>query len=796
MSDKDYDFTAGRFPSEQVPNSVKNSEKYGLFYAKAIYNSSCSGATSYYQLRNAEFASNREISSGKTSFDTTLKTMSIDGQNAYVNLSYNPRGIALKFKEVVIGKMMERNERVKATSLSIEVQNRKDRKKSDAQARMSEKEFLEEFQGGTGVQLEDPDAFVPKSAEELDIWAELSDSEREEILMQEAISFVFKNNDYDPVQKRALLSDIWDCGLAVSRDYLDTKGRIIIEVIRPEDFISSPVKNTDFKGAKYMGHFGTALVADLREQFKKVGKTEGLEQKLYDLSYNNRSQYGNTGDLPGTFLNEWNDSYQRPYDDYTVRVFYFTVKLPKQIIYSTGKDKYGKSTFDIKQEVGKKENKNKETFVDSRLTIYSGAWVIGSELMLEWQEASNLIVDTDKETIEHPYCARFVDNSDGKMMPRSMASLMKAPILAMDLDITKMQQIIAGIRRSGHFIDIDAQDGLNLGKGKESVSVLELKEIADQTGDVYYSSLKMSGDQANRRPIEQNIFQLGNTLEQIIGHYNFEANNLRQLIGSNDAADGSSLDPRMGKGVVEQQISVSNTATANLYSTFVQIKQQTAKHAGIRLWDEFKFSKNPNRGYIGILGKRNVAFIKDRKLLTESNYDLNIELDMSDQDRIQLEKDIEIGMGSGLLLEDAIYIRGNFTDYKKASKYLAYQRKVREEMARETAEKNSSTQAQIQMQSAQQASEAKQQELQMEAQVKQMEGQMKSQTALTEKEMDIVRSAMEKLMDNPELQLPQFVQMLIAKYETLEAQRIQAEQEAEMAAQEQAMMEQEQQQVA
>ena len=221
MADKDFEFTAGRFPLEQVPNSVKNSEKYGLFYAKAIFGSSCSGDTSYYTLRNKQFEENREISSGKQTFDGTLKTMGIDGQNAYVNLSYNPRGIALKFKKVVLAKFLERNERIKATSLSSDIKLRKDRKKTDAQARMTEKDFLEEFQGGSGIQLEDPDAFTPKSAEELDIWAELSDSEKEEMLIADAISFVFKNNNYDPVQKRQLLSDIWDCGLAVSRNYLD-----------------------------------------------------------------------------------------------------------------------------------------------------------------------------------------------------------------------------------------------------------------------------------------------------------------------------------------------------------------------------------------------------------------------------------------------------------------------------------------------------------------------------------------------------------------------------------------------
>lgn len=795
MAEKEYQFTSGKFPSELVPNAVKNSEQYGLAFGKAIYGSSANGATSYYVMRNQDFAENRALSAGKQEFAKTLRTMGIDGQKAYVNLSYSPRGIALRFKDVVLNKMLERNERPKVSALSMAVQTRKERKKTDAQARMTEKDFLEEFQGGSGIQLEDPDAFTPKSNEELDVYSELNDQEKEELLLQEALAFIFKNNNYDPIQKRTLLSDLWDCGLAVSKDYLDRNGRIITEVIKPEDFISAPTKTTDFSDARWMAHFSLTQVSALREQFKSVGKAD-IEEKLYELAYNNKSEYGNSGGFLGSFTSEWNDSLERPYDDFYVRVLHFTTKLPKEIIFSTGKDKYGKSTFDRKQEVGKKENKNKQTFVEKRTTIYRGAYVIGSELMLEWKEDSNILVDAVKETLELPYSARLINNDDGKMLPRSYSSLMRAPIEAMDLALTKIQQIVANISPNGYRIDIEVLDGLNLGKGMENISIMELKQIAKQTGDVYYSSKNISGEQANRSPIEQNIFQIGNTLEQLMGDYRFELENLKQLIGSNDAADGTTLDPRTGASVTNTQIAVASTATANLYSTFVQIKKQTAKHIGIRLWDELKFSTNPNRGYLQLLGKKNSDFIKLRKELTESNYDLDIDLDMSDSDKLQLNKDIEIGMGSGLLLEDAIYIRQNFSDYKKASKYLAYQRKVREQEARDTAEQNSKSQAQIQMQSAQQATEAKQAELQMEAQVKQMEQQMRGQTELTSKEMDIVRSAMDKLMDNPDLQLPQFVQMLINKYQDIESKRIEGEQQEEDAEQESQQQEQQEQQMA
>lgn len=789
MADKTYQFTKGRFPSELAPNDVKNSEKYGLAFAQAIYGTSCYGATSYYTVRNEQFKANRALSSGKQEFDPILKIMGIDGQNAYVQLDYKPRGMALKYKEVVLNRFMEREERVKATSLSMAVKTRKDRKKTDAGFRMTDGDFIAELENESGVKLEAPDAFVPKTREELDIYAELNDQEREELLMQEAINFVFQNNKYNPVQKRTLLSDIWDCGLAISLDYLDANGRIITEVIRPESFISAKTATTDFSDARYMGHFKLTQISVLREQLA-ARKIEDLEQKLYDLAYVNRNENGNS--VPTSFDSEWIDSDERPYDDCYVSVFYFTVKLPKQIIYTTGKNKYGRAIFDRQKEAGTKENPNKKTSVEKRTTIYAGAWVVGSDFMLKWGEDTNILVDNSKESLEHPYTARLISNDDGKMLPRSMADLMRSPIEAMDLDITKMQQIIANISPNGYRIDIDALDGLDLGKGLGKVSILQLKQIAKQTGDVFYSSRNLAGDQKNHNPIEQNIYQLGNTLEQLMNHFNFERENLKQLIGSNDAADGTSVDPRMGKGVIDTQIGVSNTATANIYSTFVQIKTDTAKHIGIRLWDELKYSDNPNRGYLQLLGKKNTDFIKYRKELTESNYDLAIELDMSDRDRMQLEKDIEIGMGSGLLLEDAIYIRQNFTDYKKAAKYLAYQRKVREQEARQIADQNSATQGQIQQQSAQMASEAKQAEIQLEAQMKEMELTLKGQTELTAKEMDIVRVAMEKQMDNPAIEFPEFVQMLIAKYQNQELQRQESEAQAQLAAQEQAMAEQEQ----
>lgn len=786
----DFTPTKGRFPSPLLNNATKSSKKYGLAYAQAIFALSVDGATSYYNTRNLQYEKNRKLSAGKQDFEPLLKIMDINGSSAYTQLSYHPRGIALKFKEVVLNKMMERNERVKVSSLSLGIKERKERKKSDALFRMKNKEWLAEVQQESGIQLEDEDAYVPDSEEELDIYSELNDQELEELLMQEMISFVFDNNKYNPDQKRQLLSDLWDCGLAVSKDYIDGYGRIRTRVIKPEQTVYAPTSTVNFDDSSYFGHIELIKVASLREMLSDK-EIDGLEEKLYHLSFSNRDKFNNGGDLPASYSNEWNDAYDRPYDDYLVQVMFFEAKLPKEIIYTTGKNNYGRNIFDLKQQANPKLNPNKQTKITKRTTIYEGAWVIGSELMLRWGEANNILVDQSKENLEFSYSARFINNNDGKMLPRSMADLMRSPIENMDIAILKIQHLAKKIRPNGFNIDVDVVADMDLGEGIGSVSILQLREIADQTGDTYYSGKKIDGENANRKPIEQNIYQDSNNIQGLMEWYNFEQRNLQNLIGTNDYVEGSSVDPRLGNNVLQTQISQSNTATAGVYNTFVSIKNDTARHFGIRLWDTLKYSKNPNEGYLQILGKKNVDFIKFRKDITDSNYDLAIELDMSDAERVKLEARVEAALQSGMPLRDAEYVL-NARDYKKGLKYLAVMEAKRKREEAEQARDNTKYQVEAQKESAMVASQAKQQEIATESQAKVQEITVKGQLELSAKELDIVKSAMDKLLENPDLKLPVLTQMLVDRYIKMEQQRQQQEEQERQMAEEQAMMEQEQ----
>ena len=163
----------------------------------------------------------------------------------------------------------------------------------------------------------------------------------------------------------------------------------------------------------------------------------------------------------------------------------------------------------------------------------------------------------------------------------------------------------------------------------------------------------MSGE-AGRPAIEQAIHNMGDKISQFINVYNFELGCIRDYIGVNEVRDGSGVNPRIGLQVMNNQMQSSNTATGHIYGGVVSIMTDTSKGVAIRLWDTLKQS-DVNSMYIKLLGQKNSDFIKRRKDITSSNYDTMITIDMSQDEKLFLETQINTALQAGTIeLEDEI----------------------------------------------------------------------------------------------------------------------------------------------
>lgn len=696
----------GQFPSPLLPRNVMNLKETGFAVAKAIYETCIYGQSSYYCIRNTKFAENRTFAIGRQPFQTYLDLLGTDGKMSFMNVDFHPRPVAPKFRDILVNDIMSRMEGVDCTGLSQSMQQRKDDRKNHMAFKMKHGDFIQAAEKSSGMQFSDNgEDFTPENEEELELWAELNDKEKEETLMSYGVEFILENNKQKAIKKE-IAEDLVDTGLGCEYTYFDGRKRIRTKRIRPEYLVYGTTNTLDFRNIPYVGHVERISILDVRAMYPNYP-----EEKLYDLAYQFKGLYGNPDNLVD-FIIDFELAYTRPYDSYLIDVLFFRYKVLKTIDYTKGVDKNNNPIFEYRKSDG--SNPRKQPYKAYIPTWYQGAWLLGAEDVMAWGEMENLIRNNeDVEDISSGYSI-YMLNNNGDMLPMSPMESIRSSIVQMDLSILRMQHTIATTPPNGVKMDIDAIMEVDMGKGIGKVGPMKMREIYTQTGDVYYSGTKISGDNANKNPIDQMISSFGDKLKEYINVYNFELNCIRDYLGINEVKDGSGSPQRLGLGVMQGQINASNMSTAHIYNGYVSILTDTAKSVSVLLWDALN-TPETNDMYVKLLGKENADFIRFNKDITKSNYLTKVSINMNQQDLAWLDNLCTTAVQQKQMMpEDALMVKkyAQF-NFEYGVRYLSFIEKKRAKLAQQAQEQQAQQQqkATADLQAQQANDKAKQDEL-------------------------------------------------------------------------------------
>ena len=111
---------SSKFPEQNVLNSKKNDEDYGMRVAKAIesewFSSSTSGRSRFVGSQQS-FHNLRLYARGEQPIGKYKNEISIDGDLSYLNLDWKPVSIIPKFVDIVVNGISERMFNPKAQSI-------------------------------------------------------------------------------------------------------------------------------------------------------------------------------------------------------------------------------------------------------------------------------------------------------------------------------------------------------------------------------------------------------------------------------------------------------------------------------------------------------------------------------------------------------------------------------------------------------------------------------------------------------------------------------------------------------
>ena len=425
--------TNSSFPSQVVSDEVKASPEYGVQVARAIegewFQEGRSG--NRYAQSYSNFHQLRLYARGEQSVQKYKDELSINGDLSYLNLDWTPVPVISKFVDIVVNGMSNKSYDIKASAQDpFSVKSRTDYAAA-VQRDMNTKELLADIKNQLGADLSMTSdlSTLPESKDELDLHMQMSYKQNVEVAEEEVINSVLKLNKYDQTKKR-IASDLTVLGIGASKTRFDKTEGIKIDYVDPAYLVYSYTEDPNFEDIYYVGEMKAVTIPELKKQFPDLPDEE-LERI--------QKMPGNSQVVTG-----WGN-----YDENTVQVMYFEYKTYMNQVFKIKKTDQGlEKTLEKTDGFNPPPNDNFERVHRTIEVLYTGAKVLGSNIMLEWKMAENMtrpVADTTK--VEMNYSITAPKMYKGRI--ESIVSRITGFADMIQLTHLKLQQVMSRIVPDG-----------------------------------------------------------------------------------------------------------------------------------------------------------------------------------------------------------------------------------------------------------------------------------------------------------------------------------------------------------
>jgi len=711
MKNISINITSTSFPSQFATDAEKATDEFGLQVGQSIQYEwfRKDGASCRYYGQWRDFHRVRLYARGEQSIAKYKNELAVDGDLSYLNLDWTPVPIIPKFVDIVVNGMSERLFKVKVYAQDAMSQSKRNKYQEMVETQMAGKPVLQRIQDLTGADpfMMDPDE-LPESDDELQLFMQLNYKPAIEIAEEEAINTVFDANHYEDIRKR-LDYDETVLGISVAKhEFLQGTG-VRISYVDPANIVYSYTEDPHFKDCFYWGEIKTMPLTELYK----------IDQSLTPEDLKEISQYSKG----------WYDYYNvaRFYENSiftqdTCTLMYFNYKTTKKIVYKRKKLDSGNTrviekddNFNPPIEMMEEGNFEKiEKIID---VWYEGIMVMGTNILLQWRMSENMV--RPKSATQHAL-PNYVACAP-RMYKGAIESLVRRMIPFADLiQIThlKLQQVIARVVPDGVFIDADGLNEVDLGTGA-AYNPEDALRLYFQTGSVIGRSYTQDGDFNNARvPITQLTSNSGAAKTQmLIANYNHYMDMIRTVTGLNEARDGSTPDPNSLVGIQKLAALNSNTATRHILDAGLYIYRSLAEAITYRVADILQYSDFKDE-FINQIGRFNVSILNDISDLYIYDFGIFIELSPDEEQRAQLEANIQIALASGNIdIEDAIDIR-EIRNLKLANQLLKLKRTKKQQREEKMNMQKQALVSEQNLKSQEMAGQVAMQKIQMDSQAK------------------------------------------------------------------------------
>ena len=683
-----YTNTNSAFPSQVVPDAVKASEEYGLQVSRAIeqewFDQGRTTGNRYLTNWN-NFHQLRLYARGEQSVQKYKDELATNGDLSYLNIDWKPIPVISKFVDIVVNGMSQKTYDIKAYAQDPESLQARTSYAQSILRDMYSQDLVMKANGVTGQDFSAsplPQDELPETKEELDLHMQLSYKQSIEIAEEEAINNVLANNKWDLIRRR-FNYDLTVLGIGCVKTNFNKSEGIRTEYVDPAYLVYSYTEDPNFEDIYYVGEVKAVTIPELKMQFPNMS-----EEELYKIQQ-----------MPGNrqYITGWGN-----YDENTVQVLYFEYKTYMNQVF---KIKYGENglekAIEKTDEFNPPLNDNFERVSRTIEVLYTGAKILGTNMMLEWKLSENMtrpFADTTKVEMNYVICAPRMYKG------RIDSTVNKITGFADIIQLThlKLQQVMSKIVPDGVFLDIDGLAEVDLGNGT-NYNPAEALNMYFQTGSIVGRSLTQEGGMnAGRVPIQELTSSSGQAkIASLIQTYQYYLQLIRDVTGLNEARDGSMVEKDTLVGLQKMAANASNTATKHILQASLYLTLRTCENISLRIADCLDFPLTAKVLEQSIT-TYNVSTLREIKNLNLHDFGIYLDLEPDEEEKAMLEQNIQVALQSGTIdLDDAIDVR-QIKNLKLANQLLKLRKSKKQKAAQAAQMANIQAQAQANQQTAQQ----------------------------------------------------------------------------------------------
>ena len=716
------------FPSQTVSDAEKLSYDYGLKVGKAIEQEWFNNDQGYnrYKANLNNFHKLRLYARGEQSIQKYKDELSINGDLSYLNLDWKPVPIISKFVDIVVNGIAERTYDIKAYSQDPYGVSQRTEYMESVLSDMRLKDFNAYILNGAGFDMSESGLqTLPDSEEELALHMQLSYKQSVEVAEEQAINTLMEGNKYELTKKR-FFYDLTTIGIGAVKTQFNTSEGVVIDYVDPANLVYSYTDSPYFEDIYYVGEVKSIPVNELAKQFPHL-----TESDLEDIMKNKSTIKSN------------NYSVDKE-DNNTIQILYFNYKTYMNEVYKVKETGTGASKVIPKDDqFNPPSNKEGEysRLLRSIECLYEGAKVLGTDKLLKWEMAKNMMrPKSDFTKVKMNYAIVAPRMYNGKI--ESLVGRITGFADMIQLTHLKLQQVMSRMVPDGVYLDADGLAEIDLGNGT-NYNPQEALNMFFQTGSVIGRSMTQEGDMnPGKVPIQEiQSGSGGNKIQSLIANYNYYLQMMRDCTGLNEARDGSMPDKNALVGVQKLAAANSNTATRHILQSGLFLTAEVAECLSLRISDIIEYS--PTRdAFIQSIGVHNVATLEEMSNLHLYDFGIFIELAPDEEEKQMLENNIQMALQQqSIELADAIDLRemksiklANQLLKIRRDKKIAKDQQIQQENIQAQADANAqaqqvSAQAEIQKNQAvtQSKAELAQVQSQLDLQKLQVEGELKKQ---------------------------------------------------------------------